>query len=157
MRRVLDTIRQKLSATVWGRGAVSSEDARVARMLRRTLPEFYVACWAFGGLGVLGGVPALRQTFGEDYAVVLAAAIATAGLVSLVGLALPARMWRVEQWAVAMLTCLILLYAGAVALAGFTTGDLGRAGVGAAVYAMSALPRWRITDIARDRRIHGWT
>ncbi|MBP1241754.1 MULTISPECIES: hypothetical protein [unclassified Frigoribacterium] len=135
---------------------MSSADARVSRLLRRTLPEFYVATWAFGSLGVLGGVPALRDTFGEEYAQILGFAIASASLVSLVGIAWPARLWRLEFYAVSLLSGLVLLYAAAVLFAGVTSNDVGRTAVAAAIYAISTLPRWRVTDIARERQVHGW-
>jgi hypothetical protein len=156
MHGIIARLRRLGRASIWGAGSVSLEDARVERLLRRSLPEFYIACWAFGSLGVLGGVPALRQTFGEDFAVVLAFAIAAASLVCFVAEAFPARLWRVELYAVSMLGLLIIVYAATVTLAGFTTGDLGRSAVGAAIYAMSALPRWRRGDVARESRVHGW-
>lgn len=156
MTTVLGWARRAHAASIWGPGSVAAGDARVAHLLRRTIPEFYVAMWAFGSFGVLGGIPALRDTFGEDYAVVAAFAIATAAVTSFVGTAWPARLWRVEFYSVSLLAGLLLLYAGAVLLAGIQAGDLGRTAVAAAIYAMSVFARWRVTDIARERRKHGW-
>ena len=156
MRALLGGLRRLRAASIWGPSNVSAEDARVARLLRRTLPEFYLATWAFGSLGVLGGVPALRDTFGEEYAQILGFAIASASLVALLGVAWPARLWRLEFYSVSLLSGLVLLYAAAVAIAGVTAEDVGRTAVAAAIYAISTLPRWRVTDIAREREVHGW-
>ena len=156
MPSVLGGLRRLARASIWGPGSVSAEDARLSRLLRRTLPEFYIAMWVFGSLGVLGGVPALRQTFGQDYAIGLSFAIALVALVSFGGIALPARLWRFELYGAGALGGLLILYAIAVGIAGLTSGDLGRTAVAAAIYGMSALPRWRVTDVARERRVHGW-
>lgn len=144
------------AASIWGPGAIGPQDVRVERLLRRALPEFYMACAIFGVLGALGGIPALRQTFGEDYAAVLGFAIAGAALACGVGEAFPRRLWRVEFYGVALLSGLILLYAAAVVVAGFLGHDAGRAAVGAAIYAMDVLPRWRIVDVRADRERNGW-
>jgi hypothetical protein len=156
MTTVLGWARRARAASIWGPGNVGSGDARVARLLRRTIPEFYIAMWLFGSLGVLGRVPALRDTFGEDYAVVAGFAIATASLAALLGTGWPSRFWRIELYAVSLLSGLLLLYAGSVLLAAGSIGDLGRMAVAPAVFAMSTFTRWRITDIARERRKHGW-
>jgi len=156
VRSVLGGVRRVARASIWARGSVSAEDARLSRLLRRTLPEFYIAMWAFGSLGVLGGVPALRQTFGQDYAIGLSFALAAASLACFAGIVLPARLSRFELYGAGALGGLLILYAIAVLIAGLTTGDLGRTAVAAAIYGMSTLPRWRVTDVARERRVHGW-
>ncbi len=149
-------LRRLHDASIWGPGAVGPQDVRLERLLRRSLPEFYMACAIFGVLGALGGIPALRQTFGEDYATVLGFAIAGAALACGLGEAFPQRLWRVEFIAVALLSGLILLYAVAVVVAGVIGNDAGRAAVGAAIYAMNVLPRWRIVDVRADRERNGW-
>lgn len=154
--RLLQLTKRLRSASIWGPDSVGPKDARLDRLLRRALPEFYMACALFGILGALGGIPALRDTFGESYAAGLGIAICAAALACGAGEAFPARLWRLEFYAAALLSGLILLYAAAVVVAGFLGGDAGRAAVAAAIYAMSVLPRWRITDVARDREVHGW-
>ena len=156
MPRLLDGWRRLQAASIWGPGNVSTEDARVRRLLQRSLPEFYIGCFFFGVLGVLGGVPALRQSFGEDYASLIGCVLAVLAIVAGAGAAFPARLWRVEFYAVSMLSVVVLLYAGAVLWAAFQELDLGRGAVAFAIYAMSVLPRWRITDIYRERKVHGW-
>lgn len=156
MSGILGGVRRIARASIWAPASVSAEDARLANLIRRYVTEFYIASWAFGSLGVIGGVPALRQTFGEGYAVGLGIAIATAALVSLVGLINPARFWRVELYGAGALGVLGILYALAVLIAGLTTGDVGRMAVAPAIYAMSLLPRWRAGDVGRERKVHGW-
>lgn len=169
MKRVLGGLRRRITAlpgmggarklrakSIWGHGSVSVEDARLRTMLRHYLPEFYLATAAFGLLGFVGGVPALRQTFGNPYAEGLALLMAITAITCLIGAAFPERLWRVEFVAVSVLIGLVVIYALAVYAAGFVTADLGRSAVGAAIWAMSALPRWRRGDIVRDRVIHGW-
>jgi hypothetical protein len=150
-------VRRLRASSIWGPGNVSSDDARMRRMLRRALPEFYVATFLFGVLGVLGGVPALRQTFGEDYASLIGCVLAILAVVAGAGQAFPVRLWRVEFYAVSLLSVVVLLYAAAVLWAAFQELDLGRGAVAFAIYAMSVLPRWRITDIYRERTVHGWS
>lgn len=156
MHGVLGIWRRLRDASIWGAGNVSTEDARVRRLLRRSLPEFYVATFLFGVLGVLGGVPALRQTFGENYAALIGCALAILSVVAGAGAAFPMRLWRVEFYAVSMLSVVVLLYAATVLWAAFQEIDFGRGAVAFAIYAMSVLPRWRITDIYRERKVHGW-
>lgn len=143
-------------ASIWGPGSVHLEDARVSGMLRRYLPEYYLGLVLFGILGALGGVPALRDTFGENYANLVALLLAVCAAVAGASEAFPSRLWWVEYYAVVTLSVLIVIYGAAIALAGVVGGDLGRAAVGAEVYASAVLARWRVTDIARDRRVHGW-
>lgn len=148
--------RRLRAASIWATGGASAEDRRANRLRRRTIFEFYVATWAFGSLGVLGGVPALRQTFGEEYASIVGFLLATFSMAGFFGAAFPARWWRVEFYSVSILSGLVLLYALAVAWAGIHGQDLGRAAVAAAIFAMSALPRWRVTDLPRQRKVHAW-
>lgn len=154
--RLVRVIRQLKQHSIWGSRSVSVADARMGRMLRRYLPEFYGSLVVFGVLGFLGGVPALRDTFGESYAQVVTLIIAVAAAVAGAGQAFPARLWRVEFWAVAVLIGVVILYGVAIAFAGVIGGDLGRGAVGAIIYASAVLPRWRLQDIARDRQVHGW-
>lgn len=142
--------------SIWGAGSVSIADARMSRMLRRYLPEYYGALVVFGVLGFFGGVPALRDTFGESYAQVVTLILAIAAAAAGAGEALPAKLWRIEFWAVCVLMGVILLYGGAIAFAGVVGGDLGRGAVGVEIYASAVLARWRLQDIARDRQVHGW-
>ena len=142
--------------SIWGARSVSVSDARVGRMLRKYLPEYYGALVLFGVLGFLGGVPALRDTFGESYAQGVTLVIAAAAAVASVGEAFPARFWRIEFWAVSVLIGVVILYGVAIVAAGVISGDLGRGAVGAIIYASAVLPRWLLQDIARDRQVHGW-
>lgn len=149
-------IRRAARASIWGRESVSAEDARIAGLLRYALPAFDVFVILFGALGFVGGVPALRVTFSDTYAEVYSLVLAGTAAVCLAGIAFPAKLWRVEFVGKAFLFGLIVLYAGAVFIAGFDNADTGRAAVGAAILAMSCLPAWRLTDIERERRKHGW-
>ena len=142
--------------SIWGSGSVSAADARMGQMLRRYLPEYYGALVTFGILGFFGGVPALRDTFGESYAQVVTLVLALAAATAGAGLAFPSKMWRLEFWAVAVLIGVIILYGVAIAVAGVLGGDLGRGAVGVEIYASAVLARWRLQDIARDRQVHGW-
>lgn len=154
--RIGSRIRALERASIWGAGSIGLQDARVARLLRRTIPEFYMACAIFGGLGAIGGIPALRQTFGESFATLIGIGIAASALVAGAGEAFPARLWRLEFYAAHVLSGMIILYAVAVLVASFTVVDVGRAAVSFAIYAMSSLVRWRVVDIARDRSVNGW-
>lgn len=142
--------------SIWGARSVSVADARMGRMLRRYLPEYYGALVLFGVLGFFGGVPALRDTFGESYAQVVTLVLAVAAAAAGAGQAFPARLWRLEFWAVSVLIGVIILYGVAIAFAGIIGGDLGRGAVGVEIYASAVLARWRLQDIARDRQVHGW-
>lgn len=155
-RPAVERVRELVRRSIWAGESVSVSDARMGRMLRRYLPEYYGALIVFGVLGFLGGVPALRDTFGESYAQGVTLIIAVAAAVAGVGQAFPARLWRIEFWAVAVLIGVVILYGFAIAFAGVISGDLGRGAVGAIIYASAVLPRWRLQDIARDRQVHGW-
>jgi hypothetical protein len=154
--RLVRVVRRLAHHSIWGAGSVSVADARMSRMLRRYLPEYYGALVVFGILGFFGGVPALRDTFGESYAQGVTLVIAAAAAIAGAGEALPAKLWRVEFWAVSVLIGVVILYGVAIVAAGFISGDLGRGAVGAIIYASAVLPRWRLQDIARDRQVHGW-
>lgn len=154
--RTRNPIRRLVAGSIWGDGAVSPKDSRIEHMLRANLPRFDIAVLLFGVLGYFGGIPAIRDTFSEPYAQAWSAALVTTALLCLVGLAYPAQLWRLEFYGKAFLVGLILLYAGAVAIAGIVGGDLGRGAVAAAIYSMTELPRWRLRDIARDREVNGW-
>lgn len=145
-----------LRASIWGPDGVDAADVRMERLLRRTLPEFDIACALFGVFGLLGGVPAVDDTFLPVFGTVWASALIGASLACLVGVAYPSRLWRLELWCKALLVSIILIYAAAIVYAAFVNDDIGRGGVAALVYATTALPRWRMTDIARDRRVHQW-
>jgi chromate transport protein ChrA len=147
---------QLVARSIWRPGAVGPQDARLASMLQGYLPRFYVACALFGLLGAYGGIPALRDTFGEDSALALGLLLAVAAICAGAGEAFPDRLWRLEFFAVATLSWLILLYAAAVVIAGLLAGDAGRAAVGAAIYAMRILPQWRVRDVRADREVNGW-
>jgi len=156
MRRLVGGVRRAARASIWARDSVSAKDARVAGLLRYGLPAFDVFVITFGLLGFLGGIPALRATFSDGYAEVWALVLANTGLLALIGVAFPAILWRLEFTAKAFMVGLIVVYAGAVFIAGATNGDIGRAAVGGAILAMAVLPSWRLNDIARDRRVNGW-
>lgn len=156
MASVLGGLRRLQAASIWATGGTSAEDRRANRLRRRTIFEFYAATWAFGSLGVLGGVPALRQTFGEEYASIVGFLLATFSMAAFFGAAFPAQWWRIEFYSVSVLAGLVLLYALAVAWAGWHSQDLGRAAVAAAIFGLSALPRWRVTDLPRQRKVHAW-
>jgi hypothetical protein len=154
--RPIRLIKHLAHHSIWGAGSVSAADARMGRMLRRYLPEYYGALVIFGVLGFFGGVPALRDTFGESYAQVVTLVLAVAAAAAGAGQAFPAQLWRVEFWAVSVLIGVIILYGVAIAFAGIIGGDLGRGAVGVEIYASAVLARWRLQDIARDRQVHGW-
>jgi hypothetical protein len=160
IRTLTAPVRSRVDAaqavSIWAPDAVGVADLRLSRMLRRSLPEFYIACALFGILGSIGGVPALRDTFGEGSATVLGAILCIVSLAAGAGEAFPERLWRVEFYAAYTLAGLILLYSAAVVLAGLLAGDAGRAAVGAAIYAMAVLPRWRARDVRTDRERNGW-
>ena len=153
LRGGLDRLR---AASIWGPGNVSAEDARVGDLLRSALPRFYFWTAAFGIGGFVGGVPALRDTFGATFAEVVAFLLALSAIACFVGVSFPARFWRWEFIASAVVTVLLIAYALAILIAGVVVADIGRLAVAFIIYAISALPRWRQRDIARDRRVHGW-
>lgn len=154
--RLVRSTKRLAHNSIWGERSVSVGDARMGRMLRRYLPEYYGALVLFGVLGFFGGVPALRDTFGESYAQVVTLVLAAAAAAAAVGEAFPARLSRLEFWAVSVLIGVIILYGVAIAFAGVIGGDLGRGAVGVEIYASAVLARWRLQDIARDRQVHGW-
>jgi hypothetical protein len=154
--QITKRLRALRTTSIWGPGSVAPDDARMGRMLRRYLPEYYAALVVFGVLGFFGGVPALRDTFGESYAQVVTLVLAVAAAAAGAGQAFPARLWRLEFWAVSVLIGVIILYGVAIAFAGIIGGDLGRGAVGVEIYASAVLARWRLQDIARDRQVHGW-
>jgi hypothetical protein len=156
MRRLAAGLRRLGSASIWGAGNVSPSDARLEDLLRSALPRFYGWTAAFGVGGFIGGVPALRDTFGATFAEAVALLLAIAAVACFVGVAFPARFWRWEFIASAFVTVLLIAYALAILVAGVAAGDIGRLAVAFIIYAISALPRWRQRDIARDRRVHGW-
>jgi hypothetical protein len=156
MQGILGGIRRLTSASIWGRNSVAAEDARLAGLLRYGLPSFDLFIILFGVLGFAGGIPALRATFTPGYAEVWALVLANTGLLAGIGIAFPSRLWRLEFTAKAFMVGLIAVYVGAVFIAGAANGDIGRAAVGWAILAMGVLPSWRLTDIAKDRRKHGW-
>lgn len=149
-------IKRLTAASIWGPNGVDEIDDRVRWLLRIGLPAFDSLCIGFGIYGYLGGIPALRDSFGEAYAQSFGLMLALTGLICLVGIAFPDRLWRIEFWGKCFLLGLLLLYAASVFLAGVVGGDLGRSGVGWAILAMAVLPAWRVSDIARDREVHGW-
>lgn len=156
MSRILRIARRAGRASIWGRTSVSAEDARVAGLLRYGLPGYDVFVIVFGTLGFFGGIPALRDTFSTDYAEVWGLVLASTGAFALAGVAFPSRLSRLEFSAKAFMVGLLVVYSGAVLIAGWVAGDLGRGAVGWAILAMAVLPSWRLGDIARDRRRHGW-
>lgn len=149
-------IKRLHAASIWGPNGVDSTDDRVRWLLRVGLPLFDVFCVGFGVFGYLGGIPALRQSFGEQYAQSFGLTLAVTALVCLVGVAFPAKLWRVEFWGKCLMLGLLVLYSTAVFIAGWTGGDIGRSGVAWAILAMAVLPAFRVADIARDREVHQW-
>jgi len=156
MKRIRRQIARVIAASIWRPDAVGAKDKRLSSMLQGYLPRFYFACVLFGLLGAIGGIPALRDTFGEDFATTLGLAIAITAAAAGAGEAFPERLWRFEFFGAATLSGLIVLYAAAVVLAGLFAGDPGRAAVGAAIYAMQILPQWRFRDVRADREVNGW-
>lgn len=156
MRRLRALFRRTAAASIWGPGSVSPDDARLEDLLRSALPRFYFWTAAFGVGGFIGGVPALRDTFGATFAEAVALLLAVAAIACFIGVSFPARFWRWEFIASAFVTVLLIAYALAILVAGVTVGDVGRLAVAFIIYAISALPRWRQRDIARDRRVRGW-
>lgn len=154
--RIFDKIRRLRSASIWGPGAVSSEDARLRTLLQQTIPRFYLALVLFGVLGALGGTPALRQTFGETYAYWWSIGVAATAVCCLIGDAWPERLWRLEVVGASILNSWIFLYIVALVAASLVPLDLGRLGVGAVLFASTELPWWRIKDLYRERKRNGW-
>lgn len=156
MRQVKAAVRRTAAASIWGRNSISAEDARLASLLRYWLPAFDLFIIGFGVLGFAGGIPALRATFDDVYAEVWALVLANTGLLAGIGIAFPARLWRLEFASKAFMVGLIAVYVGAVFIAGTVNGDIGRSAVGFAILALGVVPAWRLTDIAKQKRIHGW-
>ncbi|WIE65964.1 hypothetical protein DEI99_005345 [Curtobacterium sp. MCLR17_036] len=154
--RSVQLVKRLLAASIWGPNGVDQSDDRVRWLLRVGLPGFDIFAICFGVWGYLGGIPALRDSFGEAYAQSFGLTLAATALVCLVGIAFPALLWRFEFWGKCFMLGLLLLYAASVFLAGITGGDIGRSGVGWAILAMAVLPAWRVTDIARDQEVHQW-
>lgn len=154
--RVIGTAKRLGAASIWGPNGVDESDDRVRHLLRVGLPAFDVFSVFFGIYGYLGGIPALRDSFGEAYAQTFGLMLSVTAFVCLIGIAFPNVLWRLEFGAKCFLLGLLLLYAGSVFVAGIVGGDVGRSGVGWAILAMTVLPTWRVSDIARDRRVHGW-
>lgn len=157
MRGLRARIRQLHRASVWAQGAIGPDDVRVESLLRGYLPQLYMAAALGGLLGALGGIPALRQTFGEDYATAFGLLLAGACLLAGAGHAFPARLWRVELISVSVIWSLLMFYAITVVVAGAISGDVGRAAVGAFIYSMALLPRWRMVDVKADAERNGWS
>ncbi|NII42100.1 ABC-type Fe3+ transport system permease subunit [Curtobacterium flaccumfaciens] len=154
--RLIQLSKRLFAASIWGPTGVDAEDERVRWLLRVGLPLFDVFCIGFGVFGYAGGIPALRDSFGEGYAQSFGLTLSVTALVCLVGIAFPALLWRMEFCGKCLLLGLLMLYAVSVFLAGAVGGDLGRGGVGFAILAMAVVPAWRVSDIARDRVVHQW-
>jgi hypothetical protein len=157
MRPARGLLRYARDESIWGRHALSLKDARVATMLRGTLPRFYIACLIFGGLGSLGGIPALRQTFGDVFTDMWGGGLVLSTIAALIGLGYPKHLWRVEFAACALLVGLMAVYAAALLIAGVFSGDIGRASIAFGIYAMTELPQWRLRDVMRDRVLNRWS
>ncbi|PZE34021.1 hypothetical protein DEJ21_14320 [Curtobacterium sp. MCSS17_006] len=149
-------IKRLWAVSIWGPNGVDASDDRVRWLLRVGLPLFDVFAIGFGVFGYIGGIPALRDSFGEGYAQSFGLMLSVTALVCLVGIAFPNLLWRLEFWGKCFMLGLLLLYAGSVFLAGIVGGDIGRAGVGWAILGMAVVPAWRVSDIARDREVHQW-
>lgn len=149
-------IRALWRASIWGPSGVDESDDRVRWLLRAGLPLFDVFCIGFGIFGYIGGIPALRDSFGEVYAQSFGLMLSVTAFVCLIGVGFPSKLYRLEFWGKCFLLGLLFLYAGSVFLAGIVGDDIGRAGVGWAILAMAVVPAWRVSDIARDREVHGW-
>lgn len=149
-------LKRLVSASIWGPNGVDESDDRVRWLLRVGLPLFDLFCIGFGIFGYMGGIPALRDSFGEGYAQSFGLTLSVTALVCGVGIAFPAKLWRMEFWGKCLLLGLLLLYGGSVFVAGAVGGDIGRSGVGWAILAMAVVPSWRVSDIARDREVHQW-
>jgi hypothetical protein len=156
MGLVRGRLRRLARASIWGRTSVSAEDARLAGLLRYGLPGLDILLIMFGLFGFDGSIPALRDTFSSDYASWWGFILAVAAAVCFVGVAFPACLWRIEFAGKAVLIGLLVVYALAVFLIGGTQGDTGRAAVGWALLALCVLPVWRLFDIPRERKRHGW-
>lgn len=156
MRRVLGGLRRLAHKSIWGRDSVSAEDARLAGLLRYGLPGYDLFLVLFGISGFSGGIPALRDTVSRDYSEVWPLILAVTAAACFVGVAFPARLWRLEFAGKAALLGLLVVYALAVFVAGGSAGDIGRASVGWALLALCIPPAWRLSDIAKDRKKHGW-
>lgn len=156
MGRVLDFLRRARDLSIWGPGAFSSEDERVRDLIRITLPRFYALIAVFGAFGAIGGTPALRQTFGDQYARGWSVLILVTALACIAGNAYPKRLWRVELVGAMLLNSLIFAYIAALIIASILVHDLGRAGVAAILFSGTELPWWRVKDIFHDRSRNGW-
>jgi hypothetical protein len=152
----VDGLRRARDLSVWGPDGIGAKDERIRGLLRKSIPRFDVACVLFGILGYLGGIPAIRDTFSEPFTKAWSGALVTVAVVCLIGLAYPKHAWRLEFFGKCLLIGLLFLYSLAVAIAGVTGGDLGRAAVAVAIFAMTELPQWRLRDIARDRVANKW-
>lgn len=154
--RILDIFALLGRASIWGPESVEQKDARVRTLLRVYLPLYDVLVVAFGIGGYFGGIPALRDVFDDRYAHAWSLTLAATAFACLVGAAWPASLWRLEFAGKWFLVALLLVYVGALALAGVIAGDLGRGVVGFLPLAAAVLPVFWAGDIAREREVHGW-
>lgn len=156
--RISAPLLRVFSHSIWARDSVSAKDERIAGLLRVGYPWTDVALILFGLGAARYGVPALRDVFTDAYAQGWGVAIAAVSFVCLIGVAFPARFWRVELAGKALLVGLLVTYAGAIMSAGFIAepDDFGRSSVAWMPIALIGPIGWRCFDIPRDARRNGW-
>lgn len=149
-------VRRIVDASIWGEGGVGPDDERVRGLLLVALPLLDIALMLFGVFAFASGVPALRDVFDPLYARVWSGMLGVMAAACLVGLAFPARWWKVERSGKAILATMLLVYSGALIFAGILAGDVGRSAVGFVPAALAPVLVWRIFDVTKDAKRNGW-
>lgn len=149
-------IRRAFLASVWAPGAISEDDDRVKYLIGVGFPWSSVCLFLFGLGGIFTGIPALDDVFNPTYSRVWSALLAFLAFAVVVGIAYPARAWRVEFFGRTALCALLGLYGLCLILAAFQTGELGRAPVGFLPVASLGPQMWRVADVYREKRLNGW-
>lgn len=155
-------LQQFFKDSIWGPNSVHKEDARVKFALRVGYPVYDFILFMFGLFASIGGTPAMRQTFGDDYAQMWGFMLAGAACAAFVGVAFPAKFWRVELYAKSFIVFMLFIYGIAIIYAALldpmvlSRPDFGRLSSAFGVFGTAMVAVIRIPDIARDKEIHGW-
>lgn len=150
---MLTRIKRLASQSTWGKVGRSRVSEDRAFMMQVGYPVFDLCCIMFGIFGTIGGIPALKDTFGEDTAFLWAIALGIGGLVCLIGVAYPygRRFWKVEYYGKCFLTGMLGCYAAAIFIAGISVDEVGRFAVGFIILAVNVIPFSRVMQIAQER------
>lgn len=148
-------------ASIWGPTGVDEDDDRVASLLRIWLPITYATSAAFGVFGFIFGIPAIFDAISPTYGFIWSEIVVLGSLAALVGVAFPAKLWRLDQAANAIIVMCFGVYTVCLMYLAFHQPPVdGRAQDRAALAIGSLrliyLPFWRVLDISRDRLKHHW-